>query len=329
VQMYKIFFNTPVKISILPKKIKMIDFDQNKTSKNQKIKFDLFGENVEVYVKREDLLHPFVSGNKWRKLKYNLIRAKKENHSTILTFGGAFSNHILAISFACKILGFRSIGVIRGEEISEKIAENPTLNIAQKNGMKFHFISREEYRKKHTEEFIENLQKQFGTFYLIPEGGTNDLAVKGCEEILTEQDNFFDYICCSVGTGGTISGIINTSKSHQNVLGFSALKGNFLDNEIRKFTKNDRWKLFNEYHFGGYTRLNSDLIWFINEFKKQTNILLDPIYTGKMCYGIADLIHKNYFKKESKIVIVHTGGQQGILGINQLLEQQNLPKINV
>jgi len=307
----------------------MLDFNQNKTSKSQEIKFDLFGENIKVYVKREDLLDPFVSGNKWRKLKYNLIQAKKENHTSVLTFGGAFSNHILATSFACKTLGFHSVGVIRGEELSEKINENPTLSIAQKNGMKLHFVSRDKYRKKHKKEFTEKLQKQFGTFYLIPEGGTNHLAVRGCEEILTDQDNFFDYICCAVGTGATISGIINASRSHQNVLGFSVLKGDFLDNEIRKFAKNDRWKLFNEYHFGGYAKINSDLILFINEFKKQTNILLDPIYTGKMCFGIADLIGKEYFKKGSKILIVHTGGQQGIAGINQLVEQQNLPKINV
>jgi len=302
---------------------------KDKTTENQKIDFDLFGKNVEVYVKREDLIHPSVSGNKWRKLQYNLIQAKKENHTAILTFGGAFSNHILAVSFACKILGFRSIGVIRGEEICEKIDENPTLTIAQKNGMNFHFVSREKYRQKHTKEFAENLQKQFGRFYLLPEGGTNDLAVKGCEEILSPQDEFFDYICCAVGTGGTISGIINTSKPKQNVLGFSTLKGNFLDNEIRKFAKNDNWTLFNQYHFGGYAKVNSDLILFINEFKKQTKILLDPIYTGKMCYGIADLIRKKYFKKRAKILMIHTGGQQGILGINKQLEQQNLSKIDV
>jgi len=306
-----------------------LEFNQNKTSENQKINFDLFSNNIEVYVKREDLIHPLVSGNKWRKLKYNLIQAKKENHTTILTFGGAFSNHILAVSFASKILDFRSIGVIRGEEISEKINENYTLSLAQKNQMKLHFISRDEYRKKHTKEFIENLQKLFGKFYLIPEGGTNDLAVKGCQEILTEQDDFFDYICCAVGTGGTISGIINASKSHQNVLGFSVLKGNFLDNEIRKFAKNDNWKLFQEYHLGGYAKINSDLIRFIKEFKRQTNITLDPIYTGKMCLAIADLTSKEYFKKKSKIAIVHTGGLQGIQGINKQLERQKLPKINV
>lgn len=295
----------------------------------QKIEFDLFGNDVEVYIKREDLLHEFVSGNKIRKLKYNLLKAQEENHYTILTFGGAFSNHISAVSYACKDLGFNSVGVIRGEELSDKIHENPTLTFAGKNGMKFEFISREDYRKKDSEEFIENLKQKFGKFYLVPEGGTNDLAVKGCEEILTEQDNIFDYLCSAVGTGGTISGIINSSKPHQKVLGFPALKGDFLENEIRKFTKKDNWKLIKDYHFGGYAKINRELISFINEFKRQTNIPLDPVYTGKMCFGISDLIRNNYFEKGTKILLIHTGGLQGIAGMNQRLEQQNLPKINV
>ncbi len=304
-----------------------MDFEQK--SIIQKIESDLFGNDVEVYIKREDLLHEFVSGNKIRKLKYNLLKAKEENHDTILTFGGAFSNHISAVSFACKELGFNSIGVIRGEELSDKIHENPTLAFAKQNEMSFEFVSREDYRKKDSEEFIENLKQKFGKFYLVPEGGTNDLAVKGCEEILTEQDEKFDYLCTSVGTGGTISGIINASKSHQKVLGFPALKGDFLENEIRKFTKNDTWKLIKNYHFGGYAKINSELISFINEFKKQTNIPLDPVYTAKMCFGISDMIHKNYFEKGTKILLIHTGGLQGIAGMNQRLEQENLPKINV
>lgn len=295
----------------------------------QKIEFDLFGNDVEVYIKREDLLHDFVSGNKIRKLKYNLLKAQEENHDTILTFGGAFSNHISAVSFACKELGFNSVGVIRGAELSDKIHENPTLAFAKQNGMKFEFISREDYRKKDSEEFIENLKQKFGKFYLVPEGGTNDLAVKGCEEILTEQDNIFDYLCSAVGTGGTISGIINSSKPHQTVLGFPALKGDFLENEIRKFAKKDNRKLIKDYHFGGYAKINRELISFINEFKRQTNISLDPVYTAKMCYGISDLIRKNYFEKGTKILLIHTGGLQGIAGMNQRLEQQNLPKINV
>lgn len=306
-----------------------MNLKQNIVSQAQKIEFDLFGNDIEVYIKREDLLHEFVSGNKIRKLKYNLLKAKEENYDMVLTFGGAFSNHISAVSYACKELGFHSVGVIRGEELSDKINSNPTLTFAQQNGMKFHFVSREEYRKKDSSEFLENLKQKFGRFYLVPEGGTNDLAVKGSEEILTEQDDIFDYICCSVGTGGTISGIINSSKSHQEVLGFPALKGDFLENEIRKFTQKENWKLILDYHFGGYAKINSDLVSFINEFKRQTNIPLDPVYTAKMCFGIVDLVQKNYFKKGSKILLIHTGGLQGIEGMNQKLEQQKLPKIDV
>lgn len=285
--------------------------------------------DIEIHIKREDLLHEFVSGNKFRKLKYNLLKAKEENHKTILTFGGAFSNHISAVSYVARTMEFCSIGIIRGEELFDKIQQNPTLKFAQQNGMKFEFVSREDYRKKDSEAFIERLKQKFGDFYLVPEGGTNDLAVKGCEEILSEQDNIFDYLCCPVGTGGTISGLINSSKPHQTVLGFPALQGDFLEDEIRKFAKKDNWKLIKDYHFGGYAKINEELIAFINEFKKQTNVPLDPVYTAKMCYGIYDLIRKNYFKKGTKILLIHTGGLQGIAGMNQRLEQQSLPKIDV
>lgn len=284
---------------------------------------------MKLYIKREDQLHPYISGNKFRKLKYNLLEAKKQGHRTLLTFGGAFSNHISAVSYAAKAYGFQSIGVVRGEELHDKISENPTLSFAQANGMTLKFVSREDYREKDSEVFIEKLHQKYGNFYLIPEGGTNDLAVKGCEEILTEQDDFFDYICCAVGTGGTISGIINSSKPHQKVLGFPALKGDFLESEIKKFTKKDNWKLVHDYHFGGYAKINEPLIAFINEFRKQTEIPLDPVYTGKMCYGVYDLIRKGYFEKEANILLIHTGGLQGIAGMNEKLKRQKLPLIHV
>lgn len=193
--------------------------------------------NVSLFVKREDLLHPFVSGNKYRKLKYNLLQAKVENAKTVLTFGGAFSNHIAAVAFAAKENGFRSIGIIRGEEIRSKIDDNPTLSFAQSCGMELDFVSREEYRCKTDSEFFGKMSQKWGDFYLIPEGGTNELAVKGCEEILNKGDQMFDYVCCAVGTGGTISGLINGAEPHQKVLGFPALKGDFLEEDIRKFAK--------------------------------------------------------------------------------------------
>lgn len=281
----------------------------------------------QVFIKPEYLIDPFVSGNKYRKLKYNLVEAKTQNHATLLTFGGAYSNHIAAVAKAGKDKGFKTIGVIRGEELNTKINENPTLKFAQACGMQFHFISRKAYREKETDSFLKDLENQFGAFYLIPEGGTNNLAVKGCEEILTEQDSAFDFITCPVGTGGTISGIINASKKHQKILGFPALKGDFLQKDISKFAKRDNWELITDYHFGGYAKINLELISFINSFKKQFNIPLDPIYTGKMVFGVFNLIEKGHFPEDAKILMIHTGGLQGIVGMNQSLEKKNMKKI--
>lgn len=289
-------------------------------------------KNIQLFIKREDKIHPFVSGNKFRKLKYNIQKAKKLKQETLLTFGGAFSNHILATAVAGNLAGLQTIGVIRGDELGvdlqKTLANNSTLQQAHENGMQFHFVTRETYRKKATESFIDSLKKKFGNFYLIPEGGTNELAIKGCTEILTKEDGVFDYICVAVGTGGTISGLIKSAKSHQKVMGFPALKGDFLQNEIENFVdKTNNWNLIHDYHFGGYAKYNELLISFINQFYSETKISLDPIYTGKMVFGIVDLIEKNYFSENSKILIIHTGGLQGIEGVNSKLAKQNLELI--
>ena len=296
-------------------------------SSNQKINVE--NSNISLYIKREDLLHAIISGNKFRKLKYNLTQAKNENKEMLLTFGGAFSNHILAVAAAGKEHGFKTIGIIRGEELKYTVSENPTLQKAQDLGMIFEFVDREIYREKNNPKFIQQLVVKFGDFYLIPEGGTNDLAVKGCEEILTVNDEKFDYICCAVGTGGTISGLINCSKNSQQVLGFPALKGDFLKEDICRFASKSNWDLVTEYHFGGYAKVSEELIQFINEFYQKHKIPLDPIYTGKMMFGVMDLIHKNYFPKNSKILVIHTGGLQGIAGMNKLLKQKKQLQINV
>jgi 1-aminocyclopropane-1-carboxylate deaminase len=294
---------------------------------NQSIPID-FPNGISVTIKREDLIHPFVSGNKFRKLKYNLLQAKAENKATLLTFGGAFSNHIAAVAFAGKEQGFKTIGIIRGDELFDKIDENPTLKFARENGMVFEFVSREAYRNKTEISFLEKLQNKFGDFYLVPEGGTNELAVKGCEEILTADDAAFNYVCCAVGTGGTIAGLINNASPDQKILGFPALKGDFLNDEIRIFAQKDNWNLISDYHFGGYGKVNLELIEFINSFLEQTKVPLDPIYTGKMVFGVIDLIHKNYFPAHSKILLIHTGGLQGISGMNIKLKQKKLPILN-
>jgi len=297
---------------------------------NQKIDLPVLEEKgVSLYIKREDTIHPHISGNKYRKLKYNLLEAKKQNRSTLLTFGGAFSNHIAATACAGKESGFKTIGVIRGEELKEHWPENPTLKLAHEHGMRFHFVSRGSYRKKSEKTFLNGLKKTLGECYILPEGGTNGLAVKGCEEILTETDSEFDFVCSCVGTGGTIAGLINSVKPHQTVWGFPALKGDFLKKDIRKFAQNKNWELISDYHFGGYAKAKADLIDFINTFKRETGIPLDPIYTGKMLFGIFDQIKKDAFKKGSRILAIHTGGFQGIKGMNLVLKKRNLPLLDL
>ncbi|MCW4467369.1 pyridoxal-phosphate dependent enzyme [Flavobacterium sp. MFBS3-15] len=286
-----------------------------------------FPHNIRLTVKREDLLHPHISGNKFRKLKYNILRAKEEGRTTLLTFGGAFSNHIAATAAAGKEYGFEAVGIIRGEELVDKIVDNPTLAFAESCGMKFKFVSREQYRDKTDVAFIAALREEFGDFYLVPEGGTNALAVKGCEEILSAGDEQFTHVCCAVGTGGTISGLINSAGAGQRVLGFPALKGAALQEEIAIFAKNANWELVEEYHFGGYGKVTGELIAFMNDFFVETGILLDPVYTGKLFFGVIDMINKGIFPENSDILLIHTGGLQGIAGMNRELMRKKLPII--
>lgn len=308
-------------------------FLENKNSRIQQIHLsEIRDKKISLFIKREDELHPFISGNKYRKLKYNLVEASNRKHQTLLTFGGAYSNHIAATAVAGFEHNFKTIGVIRGDELAnnfeEVIQNNPTLKFASEHNMQFHFVSRSDYRKKTTPEFIAKLKEKFDNFYLVPEGGTNNFAIKGCKEILTKEDKQYNVICCAIGTGGTISGLINSSEKHQKVIGFPALKGDFLQNEIKKHVlKNDNWSLNTNYHFGGYAKISVELITFINKFKSETQIPLDPVYTGKMLFGIVDLVKKDYFRKGTKILAIHTGGLQGIDGMNRVLEKKKLPQI--
>ena len=287
-----------------------------------------FTGNIELWIKREDLLHPEVSGNKFRKLKYNLLKAKNKGFETILTFGGAHSNHISATAAAGKIAGFDTIGVIRGEELLDSEEKwSPTLKYAAFCGMKFKFISRERYRDKDSEEFQEQLKLKYPEAFIIPEGGTNALAIKGCEDILSEEDKRFNFVCASVGTGGTLAGLINSSTKDQQIIGFSSLKSTHLRNEVSDLVNRKNWEINLDYHFGGYAKVNAKLVNFINDFNKKYGINLDPVYTGKLVFGIFDLVKKGYFPEKSKILAVHTGGLQGIAGINRFLKKKNLPLI--
>jgi 1-aminocyclopropane-1-carboxylate deaminase len=284
-------------------------------------------------LRREDLLHPEISGNKFRKLKYTIAFAKAQSHKTLVTFGGAFSNHIAATAAAGKLHNLKTVGIIRGNELgadlAKTLAQNPTLSFAQSCGMTFEFVTRVEYQEKEKAAYFQSLLSTLDTPLVVPEGGTGPLAIKGCEEILTTQDAQYDYICCSVGTGGTIAGLINRAKPHQKILGFPALKGDFLKDDIKKMTVHTNWDLITDYHFGGYAKVTEELVGFINDFKKETGISLDPVYTGKLLYGVYDLIKSDYFPENSRILAIHTGGLQGIAGMNLRLTKKGLPLIHI
>jgi 1-aminocyclopropane-1-carboxylate deaminase len=278
---------------------------------------DAFGVNL--YVKREDLIHPLVSGNKWRKLKYNLLQAKAEGKDTLLSFGGAFSNHIYALAAAGKEFGFKTIGVIRGKDASE---DNPTLSFAKSCGMQLYMIDRDQYKKKDNPVFIEEMKERFHGPYVIPEGGSNVYAVRGCAEIIEEINIDFDYVCSPCGTGATLAGLITGLGGKKRALGFSVLKGeNLLTSEVKKLLNEfegrsyDNWDIRTDYHFGGYAKSAQELQSFIGRVEKLHQIIYEPVYTGKMMYGIYDLINKSYFKPGETIVAIHTGGLQGLEGL--------------
>lgn len=266
--------------------------------------------DIRLFLKRDDLLHPQVSGNKWRKLKYNLLATRKQGYTTLLTFGGAYSNHLYATAAAGRVFGFNTIGIVRGGELARKPL-NPTLAFCQSCGMHLHFVSRNEYRRKEDPDFLADLTRQFGLCYVLPEGGTNALAIQGTAEImpeLTMQLGFTpDYVCCPVGTGGTVTGLAQSAPDGTNVLGFLALN-------VPDFTWNGPAigaELLTTYHFGGYAKTTPALLNFIRDFENRTGILLEQVYTGKMLYGIYDLARNGYFPDDAAVVAVHTGGLQG------------------
>ena len=302
--------------------------EEEQVSIRQIIELDHFlGIPCAITIKREDLLHPFVSGNKYRKLKYNISKALYQKKETLITFGGAYSNHIAATAVAGKLAGLKTIGIIRGEELALLTQLNATLEFAKNCGMTLQFLSREQYRLKDTKTYLSKLTATHPTAYILPEGGTNLLAVQGCAEILTEEDTSFDYITTAVGTGGTIAGLTLAAKQHQKVIGYSALKGTFQTAIVAQYTSNVNFVVKDAYCFGGYAKIDSQLVRFMNTFKKETGILLDPVYTAKMMFGIIEDIKSGYFPKNSRILAIHTGGLQGISGMNQQLKKKKLPQI--
>jgi 1-aminocyclopropane-1-carboxylate deaminase/D-cysteine desulfhydrase-like pyridoxal-dependent ACC family enzyme len=279
-------------------------------------------KKVRLFLQRDDLLHPEVSGNKFRKLKYNIQNTIEQGYETILTFGGAYSNHIAATAAAAKLSNLKSIGIIRGEEHQPL---NVTLQTAVNNGMELHYINRSEYKLKEDTSFLEGLKQQFGEVFIIPEGGTNQLAIKGVAEMKADWDQEYNCIATPFGSGGTSAGIYSVLEEHQQLLIFSALKGDKVGDEFtyiladNNIVDNNNWTMFNQYHFGGYAKVKPELVDFVNAFKKDHHIQLDLIYNGKMLFGLTDLIQQDYFSPGTKILAIHTGGVQGNKGMEERL----------
>jgi 1-aminocyclopropane-1-carboxylate deaminase/D-cysteine desulfhydrase-like pyridoxal-dependent ACC family enzyme len=275
---------------------------------------------VTLSVKRDDLNHPEVSGNKLRKLKYNLLHAQELQSPAILSFGGAYSNHILALSAAGHLAGIETIGIIRGEELAN-MPLNPVLERAQANGMRLIFVDRAEYRRRNNKEYLNELGARWKNIYIVPEGGSNALGVKGASEIIDELGKQYDYLICPCGTGGTFAGLIaglfQAGRLSTTALGIAVLKSadsywqhemnTLLLPEIRKKIK---WHINADYHFGGYAKTSDHLERFITKIQQQHNIPLESIYTGKMFYAVYSLMEAGYFAKGSSILLVHTGGLQ-------------------
>ncbi len=268
---------------------------------------------VHVYMLRTDLNHPHISGNKLYKLKYNLEAAWRSNKSSLLTFGGAFSNHIAAVAAAGKTYGFKTIGIIRGEEYNPL---NATLQFASDQGMQLEYVSRDLYRQK--EMLFQYVKQKYGeSVFVIPEGGSNELGILGCKEIIQQISIPFDHICCACGTGTTLTGITLSIREVQKAMGMQVLKApDYIRQQVSHQLKaigatKTNWCVWDNYHFDGYAKIKAELTTFIETFERRHRIPLDPIYTGKMMYGLYDLIQRGYFKKGETIIAVHTGGLQG------------------
>ena len=301
----------------------------NLPSAIQQIHEDLFlDNNISVFLKRDDLIHPEISGNKWRKLKFNIQKFNQGGYDKILTFGGAYSNHIAASAAVSGKERVPFIGLIRGDELN--INSNKTLQNASANGMELAFISREEYSLRDEKYYQEELRRRYGNILIVPEGGKNFHGMLGCSEIISEMNFTPDYIFCPAGTGTTAAGVL-TALGHSKLIAVSALKGgSFLKEDIAQLLKEVGWikedieeqiqllTLEDSFHFGGYAKYDETLIEFINGFYKKHLIKLDQVYTGKMMFALYEYIKSGKIKENSTIMALHTGGIQGTKSIPNL-----------
>jgi 1-aminocyclopropane-1-carboxylate deaminase len=280
-----------------------------------KIDDPLFDEcQIELWIKRDDLLHPIISGNKWRKLKFILDHALSSGAGTIISMGGAYSNHLHALAYAGKTLGLKTTGLIRGER-PETLT--PALSDMQNWGMGLKFVARSDYRLLRQYKSSHDLPGLKPQQYWLPEGGAQALALKGVEELVNEIEVAYDLLCAPCGTGATLAGIINAAPEQVSVIGFAALKNaGFLQTNVEALLPRpcNNWLINLDYHFGGFAKTTPKLMTFITEFEHKTGIPLEPVYTGKMMYALYDLIAKHTFKPGQRIIAVHTGGLQGKRG---------------
>jgi 1-aminocyclopropane-1-carboxylate deaminase/D-cysteine desulfhydrase-like pyridoxal-dependent ACC family enzyme len=289
----------------------------------QEVQFEALNEKgIRSFVKRDDLIHDEVSGNKWRKLKWNIRNAIQTERDTLLTFGGAHSNHIAATAAAANVHGLQSIGIIRGEDVD---FNNPTISRARAYGMKIHPVSRTEFKSIADRDYIESLRHRFGSFYLIPQGGQNHYGVQGCSEIMTELQRKYDRIFVACGTATTLSGLAVANKSGSLLYGISALKGgDFLLDTVKEYARKtfadaeteeailDKVHLMTEFHFGGYAKIKPELIDFMRNFTTETGVKLDPVYTGKAAFAMTELAKKIEIPTNEVWLLIHSGGLQGI-----------------
>ncbi|MBA6382690.1 pyridoxal-phosphate dependent enzyme [Colwellia sp. BRX10-6] len=286
----------------------------------QKIIHPLFEKHqLSVSIKRDDIIHPIISGNKWRKLKFNLRHAQAHNYIGVISFGGSFSNHIHALAFACHQQGLKSIGIIRGEK---EYASNFTLSMAQQWGMELHFVDRKSYRLRENKEYLDQLQLTYPGYLIVPEGGSNTLALAGVGEVITElnQQCEFDTLVTPVGSGGTLAGLIKADNNQHNLLGIGVLKQDgYLTEQVNSLLGDNlhfnNWQIMPEFHRGGYAKFSKEDVEKILSFSQQTGFIFEPVYSGKMILALLDLIDQQYFPKGHRLVLLHTGGLQGIGGL--------------
>ncbi|WP_440876256.1 1-aminocyclopropane-1-carboxylate deaminase/D-cysteine desulfhydrase [Thalassotalea sp. PLHSN55] len=298
-----------------------------------KINHPLFTKHgISVSIKRDDLIHPIISGNKWRKLKCNLIETRQGNYTGVLSFGGSFSNHIHALAYACFQQKIPCVGIIRGEAEN---ASNFTLTCARQWGMQLHFVDRKTYRRRHEPEFHQELLQSYPGYFIVPEGGSNQLALPGMADVIDElnQQASFDTLITPVGSGGTLAGLINADNNQHKLLGIAVLKQQGYLNEAVNDLLGDKaegfsnWQILNQFHRGGYAKFNVEDVQRLQAFKHHCAIPFEPVYSGKMILALLDLVESGYFPAGHRIMLLHTGGLQGLGGLTErgLLDSKEWP----